>query len=863
VGTVGADVNALAAWSIETGTASTSIAILDTGVDTSHPEFEGKLLPGYDFISNNDDPNPTGNAHGTAAAGIAAAAGNNGQGIAGVAYGASIIPIRVCATNQCSTTAIASGISWAADQGASVISMSLGGGFTNIIANAVDYAYGLGSVVLASTGNGNTATPNYPAALPNVISVGALSPCNDRKSPSTCDGETWWGSSFGAGMDFLAPGTRIHTTDIVGSGGYSSGDYTATFNGTSAACPFAAGVAALLLSANPDLTPDEVRSIMQTTAVDLGPPGYDEQTGFGRIDAHAALVMATAGGIVTIENVGIGPLTVNAIQSDRPWLSVGEPGPLTLPAGGRFFLAVNVAWDQIVGTHEGTITLLSDDADNPIVSIDVTAISTSEPAEEVTVTRTVTGGPGWRMLAAPVQAVTVADLAAQNLVQGVPGYYEGAETNLFTGYTGTEWSPASGAGQALAPGHGFIWYMWDSSYDPGGESQSVALPFDLGATGFEPAADVEVPLNPGAQTFTLAGNPFAVPIDAGLLDGPVQDALHLWDPAVSGYTVVSQAAGDAIPEWEGFFVEHDGSAPGAPLAIPRLARLERGAAAPEARPWVLALTLHGSSPGGDVLADRAARLLFVDGAEHGWDRFDGSKLAPLASSFVQAAFVADVDGEDRLLAQDARPRDAEPFSVPLAVSASGATSPLALTWSGADDFPAGWTLHLEDTHTGTVIDLREAATYAFELAPAASRAADRQGAAPWRRARSRIPGRPARQRGPAPPRRRARRALSGARRRRAHRRRGPTASRDFAFEPVYPNPAREAATFRFSLPHAAPVTLEVYDVLGRRVALLVDDELAAGAHEARWRAAAAAPGVYVVRLRAGERVEAQRITVVR
>lgn len=290
VGVAGADINAAAAWDLHTGDGSIIIAILDTGVDTGHPEFAGRIVPGFDFHNNDSDPMDD-NGHGTSCAGIAAAAGDNGIGVAGVNWNARIMPVKVLsASGSGSYAAIANGVTWAADNGARVLSLSLGGGSASItLENAVNYAYGLDCVILASRGNGDSTSPNYPASFANVVAIGALSPCDGRKTPSTCDGEYWWGSSYGNDLDVMAPGTRIHTTDIRGTGGYEPGEYMPTFNGTSAACPFAAGAAALLRSYDPGLSAAEIRQRLRDTAVDVGAPGFDIETGYGRIDVFAAL----------------------------------------------------------------------------------------------------------------------------------------------------------------------------------------------------------------------------------------------------------------------------------------------------------------------------------------------------------------------------------------------------------------------------------------------------------------------------------------------------------------------------------------------------------------------------------------------
>jgi subtilisin family serine protease len=299
VGTADCDTDTDQAWDLQIGSSALVLAIIDTGVDTTHPEFAGRIVAGYDFVNNDSNPMDDG-SHGTCCSGIAVGAGNNAQGIAGVAWNVKLMPVKVLNSSGSGTyTAVANGITWAADNGAKVLSLSLGGGASSTVETAVNYAYGRGCAIFCAAGNSNRGSLDYPAAYANAIAVGALSPCNERKSTSSCDGETWWGSNYGTGLDFLAPGVRIHTTDIRGSGGYGSGDYITDFNGTSSATPHAAGIAALVWSQNAALTNAQLLSVLQTTCDDLGTAGYDTQTGYGRMNAFHAVQDAGGGGTPT------------------------------------------------------------------------------------------------------------------------------------------------------------------------------------------------------------------------------------------------------------------------------------------------------------------------------------------------------------------------------------------------------------------------------------------------------------------------------------------------------------------------------------------------------------------------------------
>lgn len=287
VGTDDCDTDTDLAWDISQGSPEITIAILDTGVDGGHSEFSGRMAPGYDFV-NNDTNASDDHGHGTSCAGIAAAEGNNGSGIAGVTWLCKIMPVKVLDSGGSGDSqTIAEAVQWASDNGANVISMSLGGGgYESIFENAINYATENGTVVFAASGNDNSSTILYPAAYENCIAVGALSPCNERKNTSSCDGENWWGSNYGNGLDFLSPGVRIHTTSM-------GGGYTTTFNGTSSACPHAAGIGGLVLSVAPFLMVSEVRQIMQATCDDLSSSGWDSQTGHGRLNAYQALTYLT------------------------------------------------------------------------------------------------------------------------------------------------------------------------------------------------------------------------------------------------------------------------------------------------------------------------------------------------------------------------------------------------------------------------------------------------------------------------------------------------------------------------------------------------------------------------------------------
>ncbi len=270
-------IEAPAAWDLVLSSAGVVIAILDSGVDATHPDLAGQLVPGfntYDGDTNTDDVY----GHGTRVAGAAAARGNNGVGVASVAWDSPIMPIRVTdPEGYAYTSTLVDGLIWAADNGASVMNMSFGSVVGSpAIRAAAQYAMEQGALVVAASGNCGCLDPT--ADTPYLVSVGATDLSDALASFS----------SRGDYVDLSAPGVSIYTTRSGGSYGFGSG--------TSFSSPLVAGVAALMFSVNPNLTPFEVRDLLESTADDLGAAGYDTSFGHGRLNAHRAL-LAVAGSV--------------------------------------------------------------------------------------------------------------------------------------------------------------------------------------------------------------------------------------------------------------------------------------------------------------------------------------------------------------------------------------------------------------------------------------------------------------------------------------------------------------------------------------------------------------------------------------
>lgn len=274
-----AKVGTALAWDTTQGTGVT-IAILDSGVDATHPDLAANMVAGYNLYNNNTDARDV-CGHGTAVAGTAAASMNNGAGVAGIAGRAKIMPLRVAyfdtSKNGCYAyySTIANGLTYAADHGARVANVSFGGvAASAAIQSAAQYMKNKGGLVFVSAGNSGINENFTPTAT--MIAVSATD-ANDVK--------TSW-SSFGSFTALSAPGAGIWTT--------SKGGIYQAWNGTSFSSPLAAGVAALMMSANAALGSAQIESMLFSTAVDLGSIGRDPYYGYGRVNAAAGVKAAVA-----------------------------------------------------------------------------------------------------------------------------------------------------------------------------------------------------------------------------------------------------------------------------------------------------------------------------------------------------------------------------------------------------------------------------------------------------------------------------------------------------------------------------------------------------------------------------------------
>jgi subtilisin family serine protease len=307
-------IGAPAAWELSSG-AGVVVAVVDTGIDATHPDLQGAVLSGYDFVNGDADPQDD-NGHGTHMSGIIAAHRDNGIGIAGIAPDAMLLPVKVLdATGSGAYSNVASGITYAVDNGARVLNLSLTGPVqSSVLQDAIDYATAHDAVVVAAAGNEGSGLPDYPAAANGAVAVAAIDESDAHAAFS----------NYGSWIAVAAPGVDIVTT--------SPGNSYASSSGTSPAAAFGSGVFALLFAFDPTLSRSDAIVRVERGSFDLGDPGWDPYFGSGRVDAYGALVPG-----------GTGALPPDAIAPDVTILS---PTDNSLVSG---MVPVDVAANDNVG----------------------------------------------------------------------------------------------------------------------------------------------------------------------------------------------------------------------------------------------------------------------------------------------------------------------------------------------------------------------------------------------------------------------------------------------------------------------------------------------------------------------------------
>jgi PKD repeat protein len=393
-------IQAEAAWDITQGSPDVHVAVVDNAVWVDHPDLENKIVAQWDSFYNQPSANPpsTGDpsdwSHGTHTAGLVAAHTDNDVGVAGIGFNVGLIGIKASNNNNANSIYGYGGVSWALNNGAHIVSMSYGGaGYSQTDQNLFNAGHNMGVVFFGSAGNDDSPALRYPASYNHVISVASTDE-NDGKS---------WFSSYGTAVDISSPGgSGTQGPDGVLSTTFSStslGNYDYFF-GTSMACPVAAGLGALVLSINPELSPDQVEEILKNTSDDIEAqnPNYIGQLGAGRINAYEAVkavpfepqpdfmldvALFTPGTTVQFQDLSVG------IPDNYAWLfEGGEPASstsqnpeVTYETEGVFNVTLQVTneFGNNLITKEGYVTVSSTPSPWIVVSADTLTACIQEP----------------------------------------------------------------------------------------------------------------------------------------------------------------------------------------------------------------------------------------------------------------------------------------------------------------------------------------------------------------------------------------------------------------------------------------------------------------------------------------------------
>jgi len=504
----------------------------------------------------------------------------------------------------------------------------------------------------------------------------------------------------------------------------------------------------------------------------------------------------------------------------------------------------------------------------------------------------IAGNAGWRMLSIPVSGATVADLAAQNQVQGIAGiadFYgedapEGIESddpNIFTSYE-TGWNAPDNVTDVLENGKGLLWYFYNND-----QGVSTPLPFTLTATGESPDSDVTTSLHTSTETvddgeggtvsvaFNLLGNPFAADLDitniSAWVDGGSLNSsiVQVWKNDEAGWqegfghqgewVLVGGGNNDnKVAAWQGFMVENSDATS---IEFPASARTD-GATFLKEQKLVqkrLVFTLEGENTEAGLRTRDAANLVFDERAEEGWDLLDATQLTPLAGNYATLSFVGDVNGQQVLKVQESRPAALEGrFEIPMAFNAYNMNGDFTIRWDGLPDLPSEWQLTLKDLHTGQSVNLREAADYTFgyentenvqpkkstgsddglyQITPLVLSDEDSEDddarfifTVDSEPLSSEIPG---------------------------------DVPIELELAQNYPNPFNPSTVIRYTVPEQAHIRLTIYDMLGREISVLVNEQQGPGSYDVTWDGTDFTSGMYLYRLEAGSKSMTRRMTLIK
>jgi hypothetical protein len=744
----------------------------------------------------------------------------------------------------------AAGTTWSSGSTAKVTAVTttlptqLGANFHHFIWNsasqtaALDLAAAItaigGDLTVTSTGSGSLAwgSGNDLAVGGNYVQTGGSFIFSDAGGTLSATDVTVTGGTLN-----LSTGASIATLDVDGDLEVSGGG-AVTETGSSTASLKFTGTSTQSVTAASGLSGQIDIQVANTGGIQLLSDLVDPRqvTGTtGTIDLNNFDL--TLNGALTINSDVSNPATITFDGSATATLSYAS-GTLSLPtlvvdkASGVFTLATDLAITTTVSVLNGTLDVNGQTFTFPTGT---TLYNAGTVTGNVVFERSYAlVGDGWRMIATPLDGVNYSSLNANFHTQGATwaDFADGTATLQSADFGAQGWTEITGADASFGAGEGYIFYMYDTVLG------STILPATWSVTGtVRTAANRALSWNTvSTDSYNHVGNRTTSNIDwdaAVAASTNVATTYSTWDPALTpgggltGYKYYNSAtglglAGRYIPPFTAFMVEPTATAGTLVFSTSESANLASAnyfGKRESASPPHIRLMVEGQGH-----AELETYLVFDPEAMDGPDAFDGNRMRPISSEYVTMVSMQD----DRTLVYDARSMEkggVQEYTLGISATQPGLYS---LTWPGWHEIPEGWTVTLHDRDDGRQMDLREGEFFTFSVREAHTAASAKGGMATID-ARPRFSLRISDGAGDVPP--------------------SPEALPDqLVLAQNYPNPFNPVTSIRFALPEAAAVRLEVFDVLGRRVALLADGKRGAGWHEARWDASGVPSGLYLYRL---------------
>ena len=576
------------------------------------------------------------------------------------------------------------------------------------------------------------------------------------------------------------------------------------------------------------------------------------QTGYLRGLSPGAL------GLFNVGNVPGSALDVDDIEIKRvhapyPWLSVsGLSSGVTFEGGSIATLLTFSTAGLSAGTYQTMMKVRTNDPENPEFQIPITLTVTGGVSSS---TQVITGSAGWRLLSLPKTAGTVSDIADDTVIQGITGgtAADAAPNIIIYDDSGLLESP-SDVNTAWGDGHGFALYFFDNN-----RNGSKALPVSLDVSGSEPSSHVFVALNAEVPNnnfyYTLLGNPFASNFDLSTIaqidptESNIQNNVFLWDNKKGSYSALDRKAPYIVSPWQGFWVEASGSDanPTSAVIFPTSGKTNADVTGTHfskeaANQGDIDFTLSS-----ETAYDEAIRLSFREAATPDYDLDDASKLTPLLSQYATMAFKSN----GVLKSVESLPWNlAQAVTVPMEETLVGVGGSFTLDWKGLESVPPDWALTLHDYDTGVNEDMRLVSEYTFDAVTSAAAKANPLSIltgpaavvqkSKGNQTRFAVTITPA----SASP-------------------EGEDKAKEFALEQNYPNPFNPATNISFTLPVASEVTLEVFDMLGQKVATLEKGKKQAGKHSISFDASNLSSGVYMYRLQTPSKIMGRQMVLIK